>query len=301
MKKLLALLLCGVLLTATGCAYAAISSQQPTYELYFREADLKTAAGRDALRAESIRLDETPENTQALASTLMLHLLEGPTDETMRSTIPAGTTLNSLQVRQGRAEVDLSAPYGTLSGVALMLADYAITLTLSQLKEISAVKITVLGQELAYREKQEFHEGDVLLSPKEDVVGTVRAVLYFPDSDGVLREETRILDLFEGDTQAGAVARALEQKPETKGLFPAFPEDFQVKNLWLEDRVCYVNLSSVLLNCIPEDSGLRERALEALCLSLCSLEQVQEVQFLVDGEFYETYRGLPLGERFIRE
>ena len=79
------------------------------------------------------------------------------------------------------AKVDLSSNYRSLSGVALTLADYAITLTLTQLPQIAIVSITVRGQDLAYRDTQTFTARDVLLSSNEDVIGTVPATLYFLD------------------------------------------------------------------------------------------------------------------------
>lgn len=296
MKKRLSVVLCIVLLVTTGCAYAALANQPNVYDLYFREADLKAAAGCDALRAESVQLEGEPESELELAEALLQRLLAGPVEESLRNTIPTGTALLSLDVKMGQAVVDLSAPYATLSGVALTLADYAITLTLTQLEEISTVKITVRGQELAYREKQVFQIRDVLLSPKEDVVGTVQAILYFPDGEGILQAEERTLDLFEGDTQVGIVARALELGPETKGLSAIFPEGFRVRNLWMEDQTCYVNFSSVLLGYLLEEN---EQVLEALCRSLCSLESVREVRFLVDGELCEDDQGIQLETPFV--
>ena len=100
-----------------------------------------------------------------------------------------------------------------LSGVELTLADQAITLTLTQLPDILSVQITVRGQELAYRSKQVFTARDVLVAPEGDVVGTAEVTLYFPDESGVLQPEERTLELYEGDTQVSAVARALENGP----------------------------------------------------------------------------------------
>lgn len=66
----------------------------------------------------------------------------------------------------------MTSGYGGLSGVALTLADYAVTLTLTQLPEISTVSVTVRGRELGYRGSQVFAPDDVLLSTTEDVVDT---------------------------------------------------------------------------------------------------------------------------------
>ena len=179
--------------------------------------------------------------------------------------------------------VDLSSHYGTLSGVALTLADSAIAMTLSQVPEISAVQITVRGRELAYRERQVLNVREVLLTPEEDVISTVDVTLYFRNGAGVLVPEERTLDLYEGDTQVTAVAKALEGGPENRDLLSPLPEGFQVKSVWLEENICYVNLSSALLEGL--DTGALHTARQALEISLLSLEGVEEVRFLVDGEF----------------
>lgn len=286
MKNRLALLLCcSLLFSCCACYDGAQGEEETAYQLYFMAKDLEEEPGGGALRTENVYLRDMEDAApQELAEALVTELLKGPLDERLKSPIPAGTALLSLEVAGSRALVDLSAAYGTLSGVALTLADYAVTLTLTQLPDISLVKITVRGQELAYRDKQVFTARDVLLAPEGDVVSTVPATLYFLDTDGHLAGEERTLSLYEGDTQVSAVARALEGGPESKELASALPEGFRVKSVWLEEDVCYVNLSSALL----EDPLTEEQltvALRALKRSLCSLETVSETQFLVDGEF----------------
>lgn len=278
MKRLTVLLL--VLLTLTACGQQ--DGAEIPYLLYFREGELGFAAGGGALQTETLYLSkEETQDPRLLAELLMVHLLEGPFDETLKSTLPAGTSLASLKLTGGLALVDLSSQYSSLSGVALTLADSAVTMTLTQIPEILSVRITVRGRELAYRDKQIFTARDILLTPEEDVITTVPAMLYFQDPEGVLIPEARTLDLYEGDTQISAVAQALERGPESRELLPVLP--FQVRSLWQEDDVCYVNLSSAQLDGL--DDTTLETALEALRNSLCSLESVGETRFLVDGEF----------------
>lgn len=292
------LVCCGVLLALLCAACAPVDSEtaESGYQLYFRESDLAASSGGDVFRTEPVELPEGLD-TQAAVETLLEGLLAGPQNELLRGTLPGGTTLLSARVEGSRALVDFSTAYSTLSGVRLTLADYAVTLTLTQLPEITSVKITVQGQELAYRDKQVFTARDVLLSSEEDVVGTVEASLYFLNEEGGLTEERRMLDLYEGDTQAAAVIRALEGTPETKGLATALPEGFRVRSVWQEADTCYVNLSSVLLDGLAEDLPLGT-ALRSLSQSLCSLDAVSEVRFLVDGEFEERYGSVDVSEPY---
>lgn len=291
MRRGLALALC--LLLLSGCGGGPEPSEG-SYALYFQERDLRHAAGDGALRAEWVQLPEAEElSGSALAAALLEALLAGPGDETLKSAVPAGTSLLSLTLEGSQATVDLSSPYGTLSGVALTLADQAVVLTLTQLPEVLSVKITVRGRELAYRSKQVLTARDVLSAPEGDVVGTVDATLYFLDEAGTLAAEERTLEIYEGDTQVGVVARALENGPADSALSPVFPENFRPRSVWLEENICYVNLSSAMLELLPENAAMGT-ALESLRRSLRSLEAVEEICFLVDGEFTDYYGSIRL-------
>ena len=281
-KRIGLLLLVPLLLLPAGCRRE--EPARTAYDLYFQEADLTYSAGESPFRTETVYLyDAETDAAPRLAEALISELLKGPADETLKSTFPAGTTLLSLEIEGDRARVDLSPSYESLSGVALTLADSAIAMTLSQVPEVSSVQITVRGRELAYRDRQVLNLRELLLTPEEDVVSTVEARLYFLNQEGRLTAAEQILDLYEGDTQVSAVAKALEGRPEGRDLLSPLPEGFQVKSVWLEEDICYVNLSSALLEGLGESA--LQTALRALEDSLSSLEAVEEVRFLVDGEF----------------
>ncbi len=281
-KRIGLLLLVPLLLLPAGCRRE--EPARTAYDLYFQEADLTYSAGESPFRTETVYLyDAETDSAPRLAEALISELLKGPADETLKSTLPAGTTLLSLEIEGDRARVDLSPSYESLSGVALTLADSAIAMTLSQVPEVSSVQITVRGRELAYREQPVLNLRDILLTPEEDVISTVEARLYFLNQEGRLTAAEQILDLYEGDTQVSAVAKALEGRPEGRDLLSPLPEGFQVKSVWLEEDICYVNLSSALLEGLGESA--LQTALRALEDSLSSLEAVEEVRFLVDGEF----------------
>ena len=296
MRRLLALL-CALVMLATGCAALTGRREAESYALYFRAADLSQSPGGDALRTEEIYLSDLPEETERVAERLLEELLRGPLNEDLKTPFPAGTTLLSLSLSGAVATVDLSGAYGTLSGVALTLADYAVTLTLTQLPQISVVRIMVRGQELAYRDKQSFTARDVLLSSTEDVVGTVAVTLWFLNESGTLTAEERTLELYEGDTQVEAVLKAMEQGPESKDLSAVLPEGLRIRSIWVEEGICYVNLPSAALPETAEDT--LAMGLHALVRSLGSLDTVEEVQFLVDGELADYYGTFPVSEPYL--
>ena len=132
-KRYLALLACVLLISS--CAWydpAEEAETESPYVLYFQERNLEQAAGAGALRRESADLAETEGmETSQIAEILMVELLAGPSDETLKRTIPAGTTMSSLSIEGTRAIVDLNSTYGVLSGISLTMADQSIALTLT--------------------------------------------------------------------------------------------------------------------------------------------------------------------------
>ena len=301
-KRWIAVLLCAALLAAFGWGQPRISGEGETYDLYFLEADLSDAPGGDALRAEPLYIESGEvRDTRELAEYLVTELLAGPEDAALTSAIPEETTLLSLELDGTRAKVDLSSRYRLLSGVALALAaagTWAVYSIVTKKLSISAVSVTVRGQPLAYRDRQIFTARDVLFSSNEDVIDTLNATLYFLDETGGLTPVEMTLDLYEGDTQAGAVVKALLEGTEEKDWLSAIPEGFQVTSVRLEESTCYVDLPTAALPGLPEGADL-SLALRALADSLLSLRAVEEVRYLVDGEFASAYGGAAVLEPYL--
>ena len=285
MKKLplFILALLAALVAFASCAKSAQEDEESGYALYFL-SDLDASGGGDAIAASSVRFtpDETM-STEDCVRALMELLLAGPDEAALHSPIPEGTALRSLKVSGRRAEIDLSAQYARLSGIDLSLADYCITLTLSQLPNVNAVSITANGSELPYRKTQVLLSADTLLSSRESGLRPITVQLYFLDSEtGELRAEQQTLALYEGQTRVNALLEALAQGPEDDSLLSLMPEDFSVISSRIENGVCYLSIPANVS--LPEDEGTRALLFGSLEKSILSLSGVDEVQILIEGE-----------------
>ena len=295
MRRRLSLTAALVLLLSLLCACAAQHAQEMDengYELYFL-SDPNSAGGGDAIRTQEKRLTlDGAMETEDCVRALMEALLAGPDEPSLSSPIPEGTALKSLKVSGRRAQIDLSAQYARLTGIDLSLADYCITLTLTQLPNVNAVSITADGRELPYRETQTLTAADPLLSMREDALRPITVSLYFLDpTSGALRAEKRALALYEGQTRVNALLEALAQGPESDALAALLPEEFTVLSARVEEGTCYLNLPS------DADLGISPRqTVESLVLSLCSLDTVERVQIVVDGEIAAQLNGVNVGE-----
>ena len=274
-----------VLLALAGCG--VVQKEQEGLRLYYA-ASLDTHRGGDAIDSVTIDWDELPQGDQVARAESVLALLMGMCREKgFQSPIPDGTTLRSVTIIGGTARVDFSGSYGQLSGMALTIADYCVALSLTQLEGIYAVRITVNEQELAYRDNDLFLAGDVLLTSMDDVVRTLTARLYFPNSDGDLEAEERLLTQYEGQSAADVVLSALGDGPSDDDLQPLAEKGLSGMTVRMDNGVCQLNVASASMEELEDDTA--RQLLLCVTQSLQSLEGISSVQLYIDGTYAETY------------
>ena len=294
-RKAIAALLLALALLLTACAGGDITSEQVHL---FYAARTETARGGDAITSIKARIPGWADmTTNERAEQVLERLLSGAA-QGVGSPIPEGTELLGCEVVGGTASVDFSAPYGELSGMALTIADYCVTLSLTQIPGIYAVRITVDGEELPHRDTQIFRPSDVLLSSEEDVVRSLDVVLYFPEaSSQQLLARQKTLTLSEGESAMGVLMEALQAGPEEDGLLPLLPDGFHVLTVRLaEDGVCHLNLPAADLELLPEGESAQLRMFRGIVRSLCSLDEVTSVQVLVDGEMRTSFGAVDISQ-----
>ena len=226
--------------------------------------------------------------------------MAGPEDESMYSPLPEGVELLGLELRDRTAYVDFSGEIRDLSGVELALADYCLTLSLTALDSVRAVTVTAQGRPLGQQPKQVFYERDVLLSDMGDVLQTVEVSLYFLNADGALAAEKRMLSLYEGQTLAEALVAALLEGPESRELLRAVPEGFAINYVRVDSGVCYLSLPASSLALLPQDGQTQQMILWSLADSLYSIDSVEEIRLLADGEELKLFGSVPVESVAVR-
>ncbi len=306
-RRIVTLLLAALLLcTAAGCGEKNAADGTENTSAYLRlycPAELgeknKSAGGGDAVNGIPIswkRVRGDDRGRQQQAQYIMELLLGDCTDKDFICPVPKGTAVNSCTVTGGTVSVDLSREYEQLVGVERTIADYCITLSLMQLDGIYAVRLTVNGLLPEGRTNGVYTSAEVLLTSPEDIVRTVKVTLYFPTGSGTLTGEERRLTVYEGETVAQAVVKALAERPMDSyaGSEQLLPEGFAVLDTKVEDGTCYLNLAGSVTALLPEDSIDQERMIQGLVDSLCSLEDVSQVQLMVDGEYQMMLGCVPI-------
>lgn len=285
MKRVLGLILCATVLVLLGISVVPSGPDEAdTLSLYFPVRQDQLSSGGDAVTTVRVDWREMRgKSAQEQAEGVMNLLLQGYPDSAFGRVVPGGTRMMSCQVSGSTVVVDFSSAYGQLSGIDLTIADYCVALSLVQIPGIYTVRITVNGRELDYRDKNYFRADDVLVTSPEDVVRNLAVQLYFPGGSQLVAEE-RILTIYEGESQVNAVMAALLQGPAGETLLPLLPEGFSVLSVRLEGNTCYLNLPQTSVDLLPGDAAVQRQMVMGIVRSLCSIRDVHQVRFLIEGE-----------------
>lgn len=288
MKRVLPAIFCVLLAVLLGVGLVKGRQEDPDALRIYCPAVTSETRGGDALTTVKVDWEEMRpkaiETQVAEALRLLLGECEAPG---FRSAIPAGTKLLNSRLVGSTVQVDFSTPYRQLSGMDLTIADYCVALTLVQIPGVYTVRITVDGEELAYRDSNIFRAEDVLFTSEEDVVRNLPVHLYFLGENGLTAEE-RMLTVYEGESSASAVLEALQEGPKQEGLRPLLPEGFEVLSIKVENGICYLNLPADVKYLLPATEEEQQLLVEGIEQSLYSVRSIRQIQILIEGELQHS-------------
>lgn len=271
MRKLLCLLLALLLILPLLCACRETAEEGDSFVLWF------VSEGEGG----ALSMDSRPYSGARDVPSIMDTYLLGTAEHH-----PSVLRLRDWEQRGGVLWLDIEGPYDELTGLELTLANYCITLTLTQLPGVKSVSISVNGTPFVQGLRRE----DVVLSGAEEQPVELTAALYFRRPGGnELGMELRVFRLTESESATLAVLEALLAGPQEAGLTAVLPTGVAVNSARVEGGVCYADLSAALLEQIPGSPAAQTLAVRSIVESLCSLGHVQAVQLLVDGEPLERY------------
>ncbi len=220
---------------------------------------------------------------------LITEMTHTPANAQLRAALPAAAQLRDFSLEDGVAVCTFSEDLTEQSPAALTRMLCAVTHTLCQYPEISAVRILAGSAPL--------HEGS--LTDAEFVVQSQSLhitdrdlLLYYPNEDASgLDTAMCSVRLTEDANAAQAVMETLLSGPVTaQGYIIRFLADgTRLYSAKVSGGICYVNLSREFLNeniVAPDGTSL---TVYAIVNSLTALPDVSGVQFLIEGEITQSY------------
>lgn len=218
--------------------------------------------------------------------------------EESRSAVPEGLELNSVRIDSGLLSVDFNAVYYTMSAGEELAFKSAVVYTFTSLDFVDYVYITIDGSPLKMTNGQNLGK-----LGREDIVidGNISAeptnyeilTLYFKNSDDTgLATEIREVEVNPNQPIERYIIEQLIEGPKADGLKNVIPYETKIRDISSADGICYVDLSGEF---VTKQLGNEKDAVAAaysIINSLGELENVDRVQFLIDGEKMDNYRNI---------
>ncbi len=277
MKKFISIFL---ILVISVLVFVSCSAEKTTISIYFKNG--QTSELNEEKRTVKAREDG---GAAELAKIAVEELVKGPQNEKNSAVIDRDAKLLSLVINDGVATVNMSSHFGNKKGVDGLLLRFAFINTLCSIEGIDGIVIQVEGKPLVSentgKEYGVLSLSDIALNTEDKV--TVN--LYFPDKDGEnLVLEKRTVDAQMALSLEKTVVSELIKGPESSKLSSAIAAGTKLLNIETKDNVCYVNFSSEFILKTSSGSTATMLSLYSVVNSLCSLESVESVQILVNGE-----------------
>lgn len=285
----LVVIVCIILLP---CLFKIGSSGMEGAEVYY------LVSANNSLKEVRTNVPQEAE-TSNMAFHLLERMKEDPKKDGMISAVPADVEFLSVHLEDKKAVVDVSSSYLALENAQEVVCRSAIVWTLTSLEMIDNVELTVEGRTLRNQQGKEIGvmnrenvriDGDVPAETTEYAI----LKLYFTNADGTdFQIEDRVVEVNANQAREKTILEQLIAGPLEKGYYPTVSADTKIRDVTTtKDGICYVNLSQDFLTKTATANINDVVTVYSIVNSLCELEEVDKVQFLMEGEKIEDYKGV---------
>lgn len=256
------------------------------------------------IEAESRTVRYTTDEN--LAEEIVWQLINGPKAAKHKRVIPSGTRLLSVEgYDRGQLTVNFSREFLTGEENKDIQAVYSVVKSLCAVKGIMKVKVVVEGAEIVLGDGSivgYLADRDINLST-DTVSSEMRSmVLYFPIKDGnTLGKEVHTVRVTDQQPVAQYLINELIKGPQSETLSPSLSADTAIHSVEISNGICFVNFKE---NFIEKNSGTAEKeklTVFSIVNSLTELENIERVQFLIDGKRVDDFGNINISGFFGRD
>lgn len=297
MKKLTSVLVVLCLLVCwTGCE--AQPSQDAVSFYYLRtQSDFSADQGIIASEARQ-NTGLNMENPTAVLSTY----LDGPTSDELTSPFPREVTVLEVKRIGSSLHINFSRELAQLSGIDLTLACACVSRTCMELWDVDTVRIRANGTLLNGSTYVVMSREDLKLT--DDSLDKLRTelTLYYTDAQRrYLIGHTVSVNLADEDDVLSYLVEQLLEPPEGLGLVSPLPAGTRLLSCRVSDGLCTIDLSQEFEQNAFSQSFAQRTTLLSLVNTLTQLEEVERVEFYLEGDLMARYQELTLSRALVFE
>ncbi|MBQ2753297.1 MAG: GerMN domain-containing protein [Firmicutes bacterium] len=222
---------------------------------------------------------------------------DAPVNENYNNVIPKNVEFKSHILKDKALVLNLSGEYNELKSGEELLARAALVWTFTEIDGVDSVEIKVNGNPL-----MKTNGGEIGPMKREDVVidtivetqptNEEMLTLYFGDDNATkLEKEIRKVSVNPNQPVERYVVEQLIAGPAVKGHISTIPSETKIRDIKTADGICYLDLSADFVNKHNGGSTGELMTIFSIVNSLCELEHIDTVQFLIEGEKQDEYKG----------
>ncbi len=285
-KKSLLILL--ALLTAATAGYFLKEALAPKGISVF----LPDQAGNWRAIVTAIPSEATQENLERA----MRLLLTGFPERGLAPVFPPEIAYYSVLVQNETAiEINFKQGYAEMPDLQRGLCEAALIHTFTGFSEISRVYLYEEGMPLSSLDRHlafERRAGDAYLSfadSTERMITETEVLYFFDKQKGKLTAVRQNVSRPVYESRGKALLLALQRDPTEEGLNSLLGSNVTINDVRIRSRVCYVDFDQDFVKFYAEMGANKFFLIYSLVNSLTSLDKVEYVQFLINGENPEKY------------
>lgn len=287
MRKIACFLLGCLCMALTAACGRTENEGENIYQVYY----VSSSATKVEMHTHEMAAVDPEDQLEELLTCLSTN----PQKLEYQAPLSMGFELLDRRLEDGRLQLDVSAAYKDLPVTTQVLVRAAMVRTLTQLKHIDMVMMTV--------------EGNPLYDNNGRMVGWMSAG-QFIDNDGNeinTYELARVRLYFAGESGTELISAYREKRYSTnlplerfvveeliagpsgkvEGQCPSINPNTKILSVMTRDGICYVNLDENFLTVVNNVST--DVSVYSIVNSLVELSNVNKVQILVNGEVPQTF------------
>ncbi len=297
-KSIFAVILTAALLVVIGIYLFSINrspESDGTKEISFYYVSSTTGA----LETEKRRI-RLPENREEAVKTVYNEYMNGPVNSTL--SLPDDelnnftTLIYPVDKNENIAKINFTERFYSLSESKRVLCISGMVYTLTELDFLKNVYFYVNDKPVVNSigdASERYNRNNVANNPSLDPEKRDRqfVTLYFTDArQRSLIPEERSIEIKQSQTIEYQIVEQIIQGPLDSSLVPTVAADIKIRDIKTEEGICYVNLSADV-TAKHTTASAELLAVYSVVDSLTDLDYVKKVQFLVEGEKVNEFKG----------
>ncbi|MEI3163501.1 MAG: GerMN domain-containing protein [Lachnospirales bacterium] len=271
--------------------------------------NIKMAEGTDSfnmyyinLNTNTLEIEQRAINSvsdqKLMFNTVVEEYFAGSKNTNLSLVLPKEFKVKNKSYKDRTAYIDLMSDYNEMPSYLKILSMGSLVYTLTDLDFIDNVCVSVDGKAImdANNEKQAvLNRENVMNNPTVSPEKTNWQViyLYFADQSGEkLVCQQRGMEVKQSLSLEYQIVEQLIDGPDNSQgdhLQQTVPSDTKIRDIKTEEGICYVNLSR---DFIKKNGGISEPiVIYSIVNSLTEFDNVNRVQFLIEGEKINEYSG----------